>query len=112
MNKDDIISQEKIDLLNQKLDEVAIECKSFRGAIPMIKLTLATIEGKKEKEVGVLIMSLFQVCCTENQIALVEQMRKLSADLMFNDICDKCPELKDVLNEMLNKKKDDDTDDK
>ena len=40
----------------------------------------------------------------ERQIALVEQMKKLSADSMVNDVRDKCPELKEVLNERLNKK--------
>ena len=111
-----IISQEKIDLLNQRLNEAAMKRVGFRSAIPMIRLTLATIEGKKEEEVGVLIMSLFQVCSIERQIALVEQMKKLSADSVVNDVRDKCPELKDVLNERiskkLNKKKDYDTNNK
>ena len=49
-------------------------------------------------------MSLFQVCSIESQIALVEQMKKLSADSVVNDVRDKCPELKDVLNERLSKK--------
>lgn len=100
----DIISQEKIELLNQRLNEAAMKRVGFRSAIPMIRMTLATIEGKKEEEVGVLIMSLFQVCSIERQIALVEQMKKLSADSMVNDVRDKCPELKEVLNERLNKK--------
>lgn len=100
----DIISQEKIELLNQRLNEAAMKHVGFRSAIPMIRMTLATIEGKKEEEVGVLIMSLFQVCSIERQIALVEQMKKLSADSMVNDVRDKCPELKEVLNESLIKK--------
>ena len=100
MKDSDIISQEKIDLLNQRLNEAAMKRVGFRSAIPMIRLTLATIEGKKEEEVGVLIMSLFKVCSLEGQIALIEQMKKLSADSMVNDVRDKCPELKNVLNEM------------
>ena len=104
MKDSDIISQEKIDLLYQRLIEAARKGVGFRSAIPMIGITLATIEGKKEEEVGVLILSLFQVCSIERQIALVEQMKKLSADSMVNDVRDKCPELKDVLNERLSKK--------
>lgn len=104
MKDSDIISQEKIDLLNQRLNEAAMKRVGFRSAIPMIRLTLATIEGKKEEEVRVLIMSLFKVCSLECQIALIEQMKKLSADSMVNDVRDKCPELKNVLNEMLSKK--------
>ena len=46
-------------------------------------------------------MSLFQVCSIEHQIALVEQMKKLSTDSVVNDVRDKCPELKDVLNEYI-----------
>lgn len=112
MNKDDIISQEKIELLNQKLDEAAIQNEDFRPTVPMIKLTLSTIEGKTEMQVGALIMSLFYVCCIENQIALIDQLKQESVKAMYSAISDKCPEVKNVIDEIINKKKDDDTNDR
>lgn len=112
MKKDDVISQEKIDVLKQRLDEVAIQDENFRLAVPMIKLTLSTIEGKTEMQVGSLIISIFGVCCIENQMALIDQLRDQSMKAMCSAISDRCPELKNIIDDIINKKNNDDTDDK
>lgn len=112
MKKDDVISQEKIDFLNQRLDEAAIQDANIRKTVPMIKLTLSTIEGKTEMQVGALIISLFSVCCIENQMALIDQLRDQSMKAMCSAISDHCPELKNIIDEIINKKNSDDTDDK
>ena len=112
MKNDNIISQEKIDLLNQHLDEAAIQDENIRKTVPMIKLTLSTIEGKTEMQVGTLILSLFSICCIENQIALMDQLREQSMKAMCNAISDQFPGLKDIIDEIINKKNNDDTDDK
>jgi len=112
MKQDNIISQEKIDILNQRLDEAAIQNESIRQTVPMIKLTLSTIEGKTEMQVGSLIISLFSVCCIENQIALVDQLREQHMKAMRHAISDQIPELKNIIDKLINKRNNDDTDDK
>lgn len=88
MKQNDIISQEKIDLLNKQLDKIAIEREELRPIVPMIKLTFSTIERKTEKQVGILIMSLFHICCVENQRALIDILKQDCEKSMYNAISD------------------------
>lgn len=80
------IPKETIDLAIQAIDEGAMKNEDIRKAAPMIKLTLATIEDKGEYYIGMLVMTIFQLLCAQNQVALIKQFKEISVHTMIKEL--------------------------